>query len=259
VEGASLERSLRNRLGSLSGADTMAHVVCGLLVNIITTRLAVSEAEEDLDVRRVKETCLNFDVLFKLVPSTICFHYFTAMKKRSKSWTERFSVGRGTYGKPEILHWGEPATLKVGSFCSIARGVRIFLGGNHRIDWITTYPFPVFRESARAIAGHPATKGDVIIGHDVWIGADATILSGIRIGNGAVIGACSVVTKNVPSYGIVAGNPAKLIRLRFTKEEIACLEELAWWNWTDSKLDAAMPYLLAGDVSALRTFATATS
>ncbi|MGI8964626.1 MAG: CatB-related O-acetyltransferase [Limisphaerales bacterium] len=173
---------------------------------------------------------------------------------RIKPWTERFTVGRGTYGEPIILHWGEPATLKVGSFCSIAGGVKIFLGGNHRTDWITTYPFSVFRDSAKAILGHPATRGDVVIGHDVWIGADATILSGVRVGDGAVIGACSVVTRDVPAYGIVAGNPAKLIRLRFTESEIACLKELAWWSWSDSKLDAAMPYLLAGDISALHAF-----
>jgi carbonic anhydrase/acetyltransferase-like protein (isoleucine patch superfamily) len=115
----------------------------------------------------------------------------------------------------------------------------------------------MFRDSAKTIVGHPSTRGDVIIGHDVWIGNGATILSGVHIGNGAVIGACSVVTRDVPSYGIVAGNPAKLIRLRFKEDEIKCLEELAWWNWADSKLDAAMPYLLAGDVSALRTFALA--
>jgi acetyltransferase-like isoleucine patch superfamily enzyme len=172
-------------------------------------------------------------------------------------WTKRFAVGRGTYGKPEVRHWGEPASLTVGSFCSIAKGVKIFLGGNHRTDWITTYPFSVFRDSAKAIPGHPATNGSVFIGHDVWIATDATILSGVRIGNGAVIGACALVTRDVPAYGIVAGNPAKLIRYRFTPEEIAFLEELAWWDWDDSKLDAAMPYLLAGGVAALRTFSMA--
>jgi len=170
-------------------------------------------------------------------------------------WTERFAVGRGTYGEPRILHWGEDATLKVGAFCSIADGVTIFLGGNHRSDWITTYPFSVFRESAKTIVGHPATKGDVVIGHDVWIGAYSTIMSGVRVNNGAVVGACSVVTKDVPPYSIVAGNPAKFIRLRFTEADIKFLEELAWWNWTDSKLDAGMPHLLSGDVSALRAFA----
>lgn len=163
-------------------------------------------------------------------------------------------MGRGTYGEPQILHWGEPATLKVGAFCSIAKNVTIFLGGNHRTDWITTYPFPVFRESAKAITGHPATRGDVIIGNDVWIGANATILSGVRVGDGAVIGTGSVVTKDIPPYGVFAGNPATLNRFRFSEKEITCLEELAWWNWPDPKLDAAMQYLLAGDVSALCSF-----
>lgn len=174
---------------------------------------------------------------------------------RKKSWTDRYSVGRGTYGAPEVRRWGDEATLKVGAFCSIAVDVTIFLGGNHRIDWITTYPFPVLRESAKGIKGHPATKGDVIIGNDVWIAAGATILSGVCIGDGAVIGACAVVTKDVPPYGIVAGNPAKLIRLRFSEEEIETLEKMAWWNWPDAKIDAAMPLLLAGNVAALRDFA----
>ena len=173
------------------------------------------------------------------------------------SWKDRFTVGRGTYGEPRILHWGEAATLRVGSFCSIAGNVTILLGGNHRVDWITTYPFNIFRESAKSISGCPATRGDVIIGHDVWIGTGSTILSGVNIGNGAVVGACAVVTRDVPAYGIVAGNPARLIRFRFTESEIACLQKLEWWNWPDSQLDAAMPYLLAGDVSALQSFANA--
>src|SRR5579862_6624891 len=177
--------------------------------------------------------------------------------RKRKSWTERYSVGRHTYGEPEVRHWGEPATLKVGAFCSIAVDVTIFLGGNHRVDWITTYPFSFLWPNARGIQGHPATKGDVIIGNDVWIGASATILSGVRIGNGAVIGACAVVTKDVPAYGIVGGNPAKLIRLRFSEAQIAALEEMAWWNWPDAKIDSAMPLLLAGDVAALQAFAKA--
>lgn len=170
------------------------------------------------------------------------------------SWTKRYEVGRGTYGNPEILHWGEPSTLKVGNFCSIAGGVTIFLGGNHRIDWITTYPFSVFRENAQHIKGHPASRGDVIIGHDVWIGANAVILSGVRIGNGAVIGASAVVTHDVPPYGVVAGNPAKIVKMRFNEKDIKILQSLEWWNWSDPKIDAAMPLLLNGDISALHSF-----
>lgn len=178
--------------------------------------------------------------------------------QKTVSWREHFVVGRGTYGEPSIRLWKEAATLttlKVGSFCSISDRVTIFLGGNHRVDWITTYPFTMFRDSAKNIEGHPATKGHVIIGNDVWIGSGATILSGVRIGNGAVIGACSVITKDVPPYAIVAGNPAKLLRMRFTADKIASLERLAWWNWPDDRLDAAMPLLLASDVSALENFA----
>jgi acetyltransferase-like isoleucine patch superfamily enzyme len=160
-------------------------------------------------------------------------------------------VGRGTYGNPQIMEFGDATTLKVGSFCSIAQNVRIFLGGEHRTDWITTYPFPHMRASAHHIPGHPTSKGDVIIGHDVWIGYGATILAGVTIGNGAVIGACAVVTKDVPPYAIVAGNPAKLIRFRFTESEIAALQQLAWWNWDDAQIDRAMPFLLAGNVAAL--------
>lgn len=176
-------------------------------------------------------------------------------RKEKPSWKDKYQIGRGTYGEPTIRHWDEPTTLRMGNFCSIATGVTIFLGGNHRPDWITTYPFSVFRDSARQIAGHPASRGDVVIGHDVWIGSGAVILSGVQIGNGAVIGASAVVTRDVPPYGIVAGNPARLLRLRFQEEDIATLQALQWWNWSDETLDAAMPILLSGDIGALQSFA----
>lgn len=177
--------------------------------------------------------------------------------KKVKHWTERFEVGRRTYcsyGEPNILHWGEPAKLKVGAFCSLAGGINIFLGGNHRTDWITTFPFPAFLESGNAITDFTTTKGDVVIGNDVWIGEGVTILSGVRIGNGSVVGTRSVVTKDVPPYGIVAGNPAKLIRLRFTDSEIAHLQQLAWWDWPDSAIEKALPYLLSNNIPELLKF-----
>src|SRR5262245_40619175 len=101
---------------------------------------------------------------------------------------ERFAIGRGTYGEPTVLQWGEEGTLRFGAFGSFARDVTIILNGDHRIDWVTTYPFPKFRDSARAIAGHVAWKGDVEIGNDVWVGHGATILTGVTIGNGVVVG-----------------------------------------------------------------------
>ena len=174
--------------------------------------------------------------------------------KETVSWRTLYSVGRGTYGEPQVLDWGGKATLKIGAFCSIGQKTRILLGGGHRLDWITTYPFPAFRDSAKSINGHRTTKGDVIIGNDVWIGFNATILSGVVVGDGAVIGACSVVTKNVQDYEIVAGNPASPIRRRFSDEEIAVLKEIKWWDRPDAKIDEAMPLLLSGDVSRLLKF-----
>lgn len=178
----------------------------------------------------------------------------TLFKKKEPTWKERYEVGRGTYGEPIILHWGEPITLKVGAYCSIANGVKILLGGSHRTDWITTYPFSIFRKSAKHITWYPDPKGDVVIGNDVWIGEDAMILAGVNIGNGAVIGASSVVASDVPPYSIVAGNPAKVIRMRFEEGDITKLQALQWWEWNDAKIDAAMPHILNNDVAALKIF-----
>tara|TARA_R110000824_G_scaffold288508_2_gene476477 strand:+ start:46055 stop:46657 length:603 start_codon:yes stop_codon:yes gene_type:complete len=175
-------------------------------------------------------------------------------KKKHVSWRDRFEVGYGTYGEPIVKQWGEATTLKVGKYCSIAGNVTIFLGGNHRSDWITTYPFSIFRDSARHLKGVSASKGDVIIGHDVWLGEASVILSGVKIGNGAVVGASAVVSKDVPAYGVVAGNPARLVKRRFSDEEIGILQKMAWWDWDTDKIDAAVAYLMDGNLLALSDF-----
>jgi len=162
-----------------------------------------------------------------------------------------FEIGEWTYGRPKILASNEGATLKIGKFCSIGGDVKILLGSEHRIDWISTYPFNILFEEAKNITGHPTTKGDVIIGNDVWIGENAFILSGIHIENGAVIAAGSVVTKDVEPYTIVGGNPACLLRKRFDNESIRKLLEIEWWNWPLEKIEKNIPHLLSGDVQAL--------
>ena len=169
----------------------------------------------------------------------------------SDNWKSKYDVGRESYGNPRILSWGERSTLKVGKFCSIAEEVKIFLGGNHRTDWVTTFPFSALWPSAKHITGHPSTRGDVVIGHEVWIGYCATILSGVTIGNGAVIGAFSVVVKDVPPYSIVVGNPAKVVKKRFTDDKVEILQELRWWDWENDKLNYAMEHLLCGDIDKL--------
>jgi len=144
-------------------------------------------------------------------------------------------VGRFTYGHEniQVRDWGEGKKASIGAFCSIADKVQIFLGGNHRTDWITTFPFGhVFTEELGGthIVGHPRSKGDVIIGNDVWLASGVTILSGVSIADGAVIAANSTVVHDVGPYEIHAGNPAKLIRKRFSDEIIALLCSLRWWE-----------------------------
>jgi acetyltransferase-like isoleucine patch superfamily enzyme len=127
--------------------------------------------------------------------------------------TKNLEIGEYTYGVPRVETYASGKKLKIGKFCSIAGGVTIQLGGVHRTNLVTTYPFKAFpeewprekflkSEEVRAIS-----KGDVIIGNDIWIGAGATILSGVKIGDDAVVGAMAVVTKDVEPYCIVAGNP----------------------------------------------------
>jgi acetyltransferase-like isoleucine patch superfamily enzyme len=155
-------------------------------------------------------------------------------------------IGDFTYGDPQVLSWGEGSRLVIGKFCSIAHDVRIMLGGEHRPDWVTTYPFNVLIERFSSIQGHPKSKGDVIIGNDVWIGMGATILSGVSIGSGAVVGNSALVTKDVPEYAIVGGNPAKFIRYRFERPVVERLLQTAWWDWTDEALVEAIPMLQSG-------------
>jgi len=162
-----------------------------------------------------------------------------------------YIIGDYTYGQPEILHWGEDASLIIGKYCSIANDVKIFLGGNHRVDWISTYPFNILVENfpkARDIKGHPMTKGNVCIGNDVWIGNGVTILSGVTIGDGAVVGTSSIVTKNIQPYEIWVGNPAKLVRKRFTDIQIQELLQIKWWNWSPEKVNESVKYLCSSDI-----------
>jgi acetyltransferase-like isoleucine patch superfamily enzyme len=155
-------------------------------------------------------------------------------------------IGKYSYGNPKIHSWGENSELRIGNFCSIAKNVSVYLGGNHRTDWVTTYPFghinkDIFNKFNGN--GHPSTKGDVIIGNDVWIGDNVTIMSGVTIGDGSVIANNSHVVKNIEPYSIVGGNPAKLIRYRFTPKQIEQLLEIKWWYWDDEKINNFSPLL----------------
>ncbi len=158
-------------------------------------------------------------------------------------------IGCWTYGRPEVYAENE-ATLTIGSFCSFASGVKIVLGGEHHMDWVTTYPFNKLFPDAGNYSGHPHSKGDVTIGNDIWIGQEAIIFSGVQIGNGAVIAARSVVRRNVAPYSIVGGNPARHLAYRFDPETISALQHIAWWDWPLAKIKKAWPLLMSSEIKA---------
>jgi acetyltransferase-like isoleucine patch superfamily enzyme len=161
-----------------------------------------------------------------------------------------FQVGAHSYGVPLIRWWGEAAGLTIGDYCSIADGVQIFLGGNHRTDFVTSYPFASFIDWPETpnVNQVPETRGNVVIGNDVWIGSHACILSGVTIGDGAVIGAYAVVAKDVPPYAIVVGNPGRIVRRRFPDEVIEKLLEIRWWDWPRKHIENHLPELLSSNI-----------
>ncbi len=148
--------------------------------------------------------------------------------------------------------------LIIGSFCSIGSGASFIMAGNqgHRHDWASTFPFFYMQEEPAFAAANDAFSpaGDTVIGNDVWIGAEAMILPGVRIGDGAVIGSRALVTRDVAPYAIVGGNPAKVLRSRFEAEDIARLLEMTWWAWPLAHIQAAMPLLTAGNIAALHAY-----
>ena len=149
--------------------------------------------------------------------------------------------------------------LKIGKFCSIACGAKfLFTSGNHTMKSLSTYPFPIFFEEwgldGKDICDAWDNKGDIVIGNDVWIGFEAVILSGVTIGDGAVIGSRAVVTKDVEPYTIVGGVPAKPIRKRFDEQTIEKLEKIGWWDWSEEQIRQNIGAIQAGDVDALSKF-----
>ena len=147
--------------------------------------------------------------------------------------------------------------LVIGKFCSIACGAKfIFTSANHTMKSLSTYPFPIFFEEwgldVANVADAWDNKGDIVIGNDVWIGYDAVILSGVTIGDGAIIGTRAVVTKDIPPYTIVGGVPARRIRRRFDEETVTRLLELRWWEWSDERIKENIQAIQFGSINELK-------
>ncbi|MER6769084.1 CatB-related O-acetyltransferase [Streptomyces bacillaris] len=157
-----------------------------------------------------------------------------------------------------LYHYG-PERLVIGKFCALGTGVRFIMNGaNHRMDGPSTFPFPTlggsWADHFDLLTGLP-NRGDTVIGNDVWIGYEAVIMPGVRIGHGAIISSRSVVVSDVPDYGIVGGNPARLIRTRYEEADIARLLAVAWWDWPADHLTRHIRTVMSGTVAELEAAA----
>lgn len=168
------------------------------------------------------------------------------------------SVGAFSYGQPLVMRtWRglncciEENKLNIGKFCSLADGIEIFMGGNHRMDWVTTFPMGMIGITGPLVSGN---NGDINIENDVWIGSHATIMSGVTIGNGACIGAKAVVAKDIPPYSIAVGNPARVVKKRFDDATIAKLLEIKWWDWHITRIQQAGQLLASPNLQGLFEF-----
>ena len=169
----------------------------------------------------------------------------------------RVKIGHGTYGIPSIHAFDhDPTRLIAGNYCSL--GGNYMLGGQHAAHHVTTWPARIlWNMEGAGKDGVPIHRGDIVVGSDVWTGYGCFILGGISIGHGAIVATGSVVTKDVPPYAIVGGNPAKVIKYRHTEEQRAALLEIAWWDWPEEKVREAVPYLVNEDIDAFIEWARA--
>lgn len=153
-----------------------------------------------------------------------------------------------------LYHYG-PDRLLIGRYCALGAGVRFIMGGaNHRMDGPSTFPFPImgaaWARHTDLITGLPV-RGDTVVGHDVWLGYQVTVMPGTRIGHGAIVASGSVVIEDVPDYGIAGGNPARLIRTRYNDRDIARLLAIAWWDWPFEHITAHVRTIMSGTIDQL--------
>ena len=163
---------------------------------------------------------------------------------------EHVLIGKGTYGELNVVDFGGNAKLIINNYVSIAQHVSFILNAEHYTDHISTYPFKV--KILRTQNTESFSKGNIIVDDDVWIGYEAVIMAGVTIGDGAIIGARAVVTKDVPPYTVAGGIPAKPIKKRIPEETIAALSELKWWDWPENRIAQNLHAIQAGQLNELK-------
>ena len=179
-------------------------------------------------------------------------NYFLKDNLKDEIKANLAEVGKWSYGRPNIYRWDWKSKIIIGNFCSLGPDIKFYIGGNHRSDWISTSPLPAsqFSETfkkAQLIKNFSDSRGDIIIGHDVWIGGSTTILSGVTIGTGSIIAAGSVVVNDVDPYTVSGGNPNREIKKRFEENIVKRILQTEWWLMEDSQIDDLSKYLLSSD------------
>ncbi len=204
------------------------------------------------------------DTLYPVILPDGTGHVGTVFLKAAVSHPQ-MDVGDYTYASAHVppedwafrlapfLYPQSPERLIIGKFCQIADGVQfITASANHRYDGFSSFPFAIFEDMDRSRPSMPEAGPDTVIGHDVWIGQGARILPGAQIGSGVIIGAGAVVGGVIPDYAIVAGNPAGVVRMRFSDDVIAALLEIAWWDWPIETISSHEAEICGADLEALR-------
>lgn len=163
---------------------------------------------------------------------------------RSKKFVSCWGVG--SYGSPRISCFDEVSKLSVGKYCSFADGVSLLLGSNHKLKCVTTYPYCKIDKSKTLQDTNE--KGDIVIGNDVWIGYGVTIIGEVKIGDGVIIGAGAVVVNDIPPYAVAVGIPAKVVKYRFSENQIKELLKIKWWNWNMSDIERKGKDLYTKDI-----------
>ncbi|MES1992841.1 MAG: CatB-related O-acetyltransferase [Pseudomonadota bacterium] len=191
---------------------------------------------------------MNSFIQYCIARMRISIGAFLRDRKELSARYPQYKIGRGSYGPLRIETYGDKSKLEIGAFCAIANGATVLLGGEHRSEWISTFPFDRKYLADRQLPHSSFARGDIVIGNDVWIGHDVLILSGTEIGDGAIIAARSVLRGKVEPYSIYAGTPAKFVRFRFTEEEIQSLMKIRWWDWDDARIAEQSHLLASGDL-----------